>query len=278
MDELVEEARLPYTRLPDHSHYLPMPGGRLLLSRPELLHLGVATHEAGQPPRRRGLQPRANPSRAAHLVGVNWRGQALDRDRPEWLDLDVALGKSESAGSDEDRPGHGHLLHARGQVGRLPHCGVVHAEVGADGADHDLTRVDADPNVDQRAVLAASLLGIAADLLLHPEGGVARAHRVVLVGDGGAEQRHDAVAHDLVHRPLVAVNGLHHVFQNRVEDLSRLFGVAVGEQLHGPLEVGEEDGHLLSLPLEGSLRGEDAGGEVLRRVAHGRSEARDVGP
>jgi hypothetical protein len=138
-------------------------------------------------------------------------------------------------------------------VRRLPHCGVVHAEIGADGADHDLARVNADPDVDERAVFAASLLGIAPDLLLHPEGGIAGAHRVVLVGDGGAEKRHDAVAHDLVHGALVAVHGFHHQVEDRIQELPRFFGVAVGEQLHGALEVGEQDGDLLALAFQGRL-------------------------
>jgi hypothetical protein len=151
-------------------------------------------------------------------------------------------------------------------VRRLPHRRVVHAEIGADGADHHLARVDADPDVDQRAVLAAGLLGVAADPLLDPEGGIAGAHRVVLVGDGGAEQRYDAVAHDLVHGPLVAVDGLDHAFEDGVQELPRLLRVTVGEQFHGALEIGEEDRYLLAFALEGRLRGEDFLGEVLRYI------------
>jgi hypothetical protein len=87
--------------------------------------------------------------------------------------------------------------------------------------------------VDERAVLAASLLGIAADLIPHPEGGIACPNRVVFMGHRRAEQRHDPVAHDLVHGALVTVNGLHHVLDDRVEQLPRFLGVAIGEQLHG---------------------------------------------
>ena len=80
----------------------------------------------------------------------------------------------------------------------------------------------------------------------------------------GAKQGHDAVARDLVDRALVPVH--------RVEELARLLWVAIGEQLHGALEVGEEDGDLLALALEGGLRGQDLLGEVLRRVALRRRE------
>jgi hypothetical protein len=36
------------------------------------------------------------------------------------------------------------------------------------------------------------------------------------------------------------VNRLHHPFDHRVEELASFLGVAVGEQLHRALEVGEE--------------------------------------
>ena len=104
-------------------------------------------------------------------------------------------------------------------------------------------------------VRAEDPLRVLRDRLLHPERRVARAHRVVLVGERRAEERHDPVAHHLVHRALVAVDGLHHPLEHGVEELARLLGIAVGEQLHRALEVGEEDGDLLALALErGSWR------------------------
>ena len=111
-----------------------------------------------------------------------------------------------------------------------------------------------------------TLLGVLLDRVLHPERRVAGAHGVVLVGERRAEERHDPVAHDLVDGALVAVDGLHHPLEDRVEELARLLGVTVGEQLHRALEVGEEDRDLLALALQGGLRGEDLLGEVLRGV------------
>ena len=51
---------------------------------------------------------------------------------------------------------------------------------------------------------------------------------MILVGDGRPEQRHDPVAHHLVHGPLVAVDRLHHALEHRVEELARFLGIAVG--------------------------------------------------
>ena len=151
-------------------------------------------------------------------------------------------------------------------MGRLADGRVVHVEVAADGADDHLAGVHPDPDVQGHARGPVHLLGVALDRLLHPQRGVARPHRVILVGDRRAEQRHDPVAHDLVDGALVAMDGLHHAFEHGIEELAGLLGVAVGEQLHRALEVGEEHGDLLALALEGALRGEDLLGEVLRRV------------
>ena len=92
---------------------------------------------------------------------------------------------------------------------------------------------------------------------------------MVLVGERRAEQRHDAVTHHLIDGALVAVDGLHHPFEHRIENPSSLFGIPVGEQLHGALEVREEDRDLLALALEGGAGGEDALGQVLGRVGLG---------
>ena len=51
------------------------------------------------------------------------------------------------------------------------------------------------------------------------------------------------------------------LLKHGVEDLPRLLGIAVGEQLHRALQVGEEDGHLLPLALERALGRENLLGE-----------------
>jgi hypothetical protein len=113
---------------------------------------------------------------------------------------------------------------------------------------------------------AARLLGVAADRVLHAQRGVAGAHRVILMRERGAEQRHDAVAHDLIDRALVVVHGFHHAFEDGIEDLARLFRIAIGEQLHRALQIREQHRDLLALAFEGGLGSEDLLGEVLGRV------------
>jgi hypothetical protein len=56
------------------------------------------------------------------------------------------------------------------------------------------------------------------------------------------------------------------VLEYGIEELARLLGVTVREQLHRPFEVGEEDRDLLALALESGLGSEDLLGEVFRGV------------
>ena len=89
---------------------------------------------------------------------------------------------------------------------------------------------------------------------------------MILMGQGRPEQRHDAIAHDLVHRALVAVHGLHHALQHRVEELPGLLRIAVGQQLHRAFEVGKQHGDLLALAFQGTAGGEDLLGQIGGRV------------
>ena len=113
---------------------------------------------------------------------------------------------------------------------------------------------------------AEDSLRVLRDRLLHPQRRVARSHGVVLMRQRRAEERHDPVAHHLVHGALVAVHGLHHPFEHGIEQLAGLLRVAIGEQLHRALQVGEEDGHLFTFAFERGLRRENLFGKVLWRV------------
>jgi hypothetical protein len=96
---------------------------------------------------------------------------------------------------------------------------------------------------------------------------------MVLQGEGGAEERHNPVAHHLVDSAFVVMDGFHHPLKDRVEQLPGFLRVAGRQQLHGALEVGEQHRDVLALAFERGLRVDDPFGEVLRRVALGRGEA-----
>jgi hypothetical protein len=159
-------------------------------------------------------------------------------------------------------------------VRRLPDRGVVHVQVAADRTHDDFAGVEPDADVHGHAQRTMHTLRVLADALLHAQGGVARAHGVFLVRDRRAEQRHDAVAHHLVDRALVVMHRLDHPLEHAVEQPARVFGIAVGEELHRSLEIREQHRDVLALALQRILRGTDALGQVRRRVGRRRRKAR----
>ena len=196
---------------------MPRPGPlQGLLQGRQLL---LPSHEAGESPRRAGLQAppdRTGPDQLKDLHGLR---QPLDRKRPQGVDLHQPFGQPQGGGGQPDTARGGELLHARRQVRGLAHGGVVHVQVVANRPHHDFAGVEPHAHLHLQAVGAAHLLGIAAHGGLHGQGGVTGPHGVILMGHGRAKQRHDAVAQHLVHRALVAVHGVHHDVQGRVQEL-----------------------------------------------------------
>src|SRR5262245_21400241 len=103
------------------------------------------------------------------------------------------------------------------------------------------------------------------------ERGPARPLRVILVRNRRAEEGHDAVAGELVHRPFETMHALGEELEEAIEDAVPFLGVDLLGQLHRALHVGEEHGHLLALAFERAAGAEDLLGKVLRGVSGGRS-------
>ena len=156
-------------------------------------------------------------------------------------------------------------------------CGVVHAQIVADLADHDVAGVDSDPYVEVEAALAAQLARVLAKRLLEVQGRVAGALGVVLVRDRRPEQRHDPVAGVLIDGPLEAVHAVGEDLEEAVEDAVPLLRVDPLRQLHRALHVGEQHRDPLALPLEYRARLEDLLDEVLRRVGARVARRRGIG-
>ncbi len=114
------------------------------------------------------------------------------------------------------------------------------------------------------------VVAVRGDPLLHPERGVARADRVVLLGDGRAEQRHDPIAQHLGHGALPAAHRLDHVLDDLVEERRGLLGVVARQHRHRRGDVGEEDADVLALPGQIRARSEEIGHAL--RVVDGRWE------
>ncbi len=276
MRELVDEARLAHARLANDRRDLTMTVGRQLLRTAELFQLGVAADEARQPAPRGRLQSGPRRARPRHLVDLHGVGEPLHRHKAQRRDCNEAFHELQGGGRQQNAARARELLHSSRQMRRLAYGRVVHVEIAANGAHDDLARVKPDPDLHVHAVRVARLLRVALHPLLHPERRIARPHGVVLVSEWCTKQRHDPIAHDLVDGALVTMNRLHHVLEDGVEQLAGFLRVAVCEQFHRALEVGEEDCDLLTLAFQGGLGDQDLLGEVLGRVGLGRGEAASV--
>src|SRR5258705_7638324 len=274
VSELVQEAGLPHPGFPDQGDDLAVAVTREGECPLDLLDLGLAADEAGEPPDRGRLQTGPLRAGSGERVDDHRVRQALDRDGRSRFDLRVSFHELPGRRGEQDRAGSRELLHAGGEVGRLPDRGVVHPEIVADRADHHVAGVEPDADLDLDPLASLEILPVAVDRILHPERGVAGAQRMILVGQRRAEERHDAVAHHLVDGPLVVMDGLHHALQDGIQELARLLRIPVRQQLHRALQVGEEHRDLLALAFEGSLRGEDPFRQMTRRVRLGRAELR----
>jgi hypothetical protein len=89
---------------------------------------------------------------------------------------------------------------------------------------------------------------------------------VILVGNGGPKQRHDAVAQHLVDGTLIAMHGVHHAVQGGVQELLGSFRVKAADELGRVLEVGKQHGHLFALAFQGGLRGADLLHQMRRYI------------
>ena len=266
VDHFVHQARLAHAGLAEERHHLPVPGARPLQRLVQRRQLRLPAHKAGEPAGDCGLQAPADGAGPDQLEDLHGLVHPLDRHGSQGVDLDQALHQPQGGGGQQNAAGCGELLHARRQDRGQADGGVVHVQVVANGPHHDLSGVEPDAHLHRQAVGAAHLFGIAAQGVLHGQRGITGACGVVFVGQRRPEQRHDAITEHLVHRTLIAVHGLHHGVQGRVQDGPGLFRVEVADQLRRALEVGKQHRDLLALAFQGAFGGQDLLGEIGGRV------------
>ena len=102
------------------------------------------------------------------------------------------------------------------------------------------------------------------------ERGQYRPARVVLVRDRRAEQRHEAVAQELIDGALVAMDLGQRAVEEAAQQRVHLVGAeTLGERRRAD-DIAEEHGHRLALALQGAARREDLLDEMPGRVGLGR--------
>ena len=267
--ELVAEPALAHAGLADHTHHAPLPFQHVLQRRVERRELVRAADQAREAACPRHVHPRPHRAHPDELEDLDRVPRPLHWGTPQRRKLEVALDQMRRALGHADAARLGQRLHALRQAHRVTLRGVVHAQVVADLADHDLARVQPDSHAEVEPAFDAQLVRVVSHLVPQPECRVARPLGMVFVRDRRAEQRHDAVARVLVHRSLEAVDTFgqdrEEALQDRVPDL----GVQPLRQIHRALHVREQHRDLLALPLESGPRLEDLVGEVLGGVGAG---------
>jgi hypothetical protein len=263
------EPALSRPRLADDAHHLTVSRNGSLEGGLQPGHLATAADEFRETSRARDIEPGAYRTRPFELADVERLADALHLHRAEITETEVAGDQAGRRLGEEHGSGLGELFHSLREPHGVPLRRVVHAEIIADPSDDHLARIEAHADEEVQAAGDAELVGVVAEGVAQVKCGPARALGVVLVGDRGAEERHDAVAGVLVYRALEAVHALGEEGEKAVHDPVPLFGVELLGKLHRALHVGEEDRHLLALAFEGGAGGEDLLGEVLRRVCRG---------
>ena len=238
-EELGRQPRLADTGIPDHGHELA----------PSLL-------EGALPGCLQALQL-ARPADEGHLVPALRR--FVDRDEPmcrnrlclplqlerlDRLGLDRVADERERVLADQDLARLRGLLEPRGDVDR------VAGRQPLLGSGHDLAGVEADPRL--HAELGQ---GVA-----HLHCGAAGSERVVLVHLGDAEDSHDRIADELLHRPPVRLDDPLHPLEVAGEQSSQRLGVGRLAQRGRAGDVAEQDGDGLALLAGGggALHGRSA--------------------
>jgi hypothetical protein len=152
------------------------------------------------------------------------------------------------------------------EVGRIADRRVVHAEVVADLADDHRPGVEPHSDTQLHLVRQPKLRPTHLQRQLDSDRGKHGPARVILMGHGGAEECHEAVAEELIDRPLVAMDlGKGQLEELVKEGMHALGAEAFGEGC-GACDVAEEHGNLLTRTLVGTPRDEDLLGEVLGGV------------
>src|SRR6516162_1597885 len=135
-----DQARLAYASFPHYGDDLPTASCGTCERLAEGLKLILTPDEFGETSRRGGVEPRPAGARADQLIDINGLVQPLHRRQAKGPHLEITLRKTQCVHGETDSARRGELFHPRGQMRRLAYGGVVHAQVAADGPDHDLTR------------------------------------------------------------------------------------------------------------------------------------------
>ena len=245
--QLGEQPRLADPRLPGDEQDAARAGE----DTGDRVAAGVELPVAADQPRLHALQaPRSHggPGRGQRRASHDRGGLPLEIERRRGAPVEHGLDQPERLLPDEHQPGLAERLQAGRRVHGIAERGVLDAAPGADRADDDRSRLDADADAEPRhAPCGLDLARVLGDLLHDLQRRAHRALGVVLVRGRGAEQRQHAVSREVLDRPPERFDRPDHARQGVADDDLQLLGIqAFGE--HGRADqIGEDRGDHASL-------------------------------
>ena len=159
-------------------------------------------------------------------------------------------------------------------MGGLAYCCVVHVQAAVNRPHYHFPGIEPDADLHRHPMRALHRVAVVSHGLLHAQRRVAGTHGMIFMGNGRAEEGHNAIPHDLIDGALVAVHGLDHALQDRIQELAGLLGVALRQQLHGPLQVRKQHRDLLTFAFESAPGRYNLFGEVHGGDGQGHASAR----
>ena len=211
-------------------------------------HLVAAADEAGEAALAGEVEPRAGPADPGQLEDPDRPAGALDLELAQVLELEEAGGELGGVLGEVGLARLGQRLHPLREADRVADRRVVALEAPAPIAPATTSPELIPIRTEKlRPSRAAQLGRVLADVVEHLQRRVAGAPGVVLVGDRRAEDGHDPVAGELVDGALEALDGVGEDREEALHDLAPLLGVVLLGEVHRPLDVGEQHGHLLAL-------------------------------
>src|SRR4030095_8425932 len=266
LDELVTEAALSRARLRGNEDNSPAARLRLTPSPLEQSRLARAADEAREAARPGALQAALDPARTSQLEHAHENACPLETVFAAVEEVEKTRCEARGLLGHSDAAWWRQLLHPGGEPDDVSLRGVVHAQVVADPTHDDLAGVQAHPHRELEPALAPHAFGERAELARQIQGGRTGALGMVLVGNRGAEERHDSVAGVLVDSPLVSVNAARKDPEQAIEQAMPFLGIDALSELHRTHDVGEEDGDQLALAPERALGRKNLLDEMPRRV------------
>src|SRR5262249_42160510 len=144
--------------------------------------------------------------RRNYLPGTHRLRLSLERKIAEGPRMKIVANETVRRLGDDDASGIGDLQHPGRDIRRVAHRRIVHPQVAADATDDNEAGVEAlpDPKLDTAAPL--QFIPVALESPLDAERRVHRALCMIFVSNRRPEERHNAVAEELVHRALVTMD------------------------------------------------------------------------